>query len=136
MKWFGETFCWPYVLIKFFTLSKYSKYYASSLYLLSYLRTKSSLYWRINFANLCSKQYQSALSHANTWSMSAFHNLLITNLAFMKTFFPHSHNTGRTQWEDPRKQGQIPQDVQSMKSLNSSYSIQDNHNESMDDEGK
>ena len=43
-----------------------------------------------------------------------------------------SHNTGRTQWEDPRKQAQNPQqDVQSMKSLSSSYSVQDN-NEGMD----
>ena len=44
----------------------------------------------------------------------------------MLSFF--SHNTGRTQWEDPRKPPQnSQQDIQSMKSLNSSYSIQENN---------
>ena len=53
---------------------------------------------------------------------------------FLLFFF--SHNTGRTQWEDPRKP-KTSQDAQSMKSLNSSYSIQENQNDSMslEDEG-
>eukprot|EP00794_Sanderia_malayensis_P006133 gene6133-6841_t len=42
------------------------------------------------------------------------------------------HNTGKTQWEDPRKPAK---DTQSVKSLNSAYSIQDNNHVSDQDDG-